>query len=99
MAVSLGVRSEDILLDPTGVNTQKTVRGTVPLLVALGCRRVLAVSHFYHLPRVKLAHRHAGLEVYTVPAQESRGLLQMPWLVAREVVALWTYDLRALLPA
>ena len=47
------------------------VRNTEALFNQLHARRVLVVSHFYHLPRVKLAYQRAGREVYTVPAKES----------------------------
>ena len=55
--------------------------------------RVLAVSHFYHLPRVKLESQRLGMEVLTVPAKESYTISKMPVLVAREVAALWKYYL------
>jgi uncharacterized SAM-binding protein YcdF (DUF218 family) len=58
---------------------------------------VLVVSHFYHLPRIKLAYERAGLEVYTVPAAQSAIVPQTPANVAREVPALWVYYLRAAL--
>jgi uncharacterized SAM-binding protein YcdF (DUF218 family) len=57
-------------------------------------KKVLVVSHFYHLPGVKLAYQRAGWEVYTVPAKESCFFRQMPFFVAREVAALWVYYLR-----
>ena len=55
-----------------------------------------AVSHFYHLPRIKMAYQRAGIEVYTVPARETRTLLKLPQFVAREVAAFWFYYARAL---
>ena len=56
----------------------------------------LVVSHFYHLPRIKLAYQRDGWDVYTVPAKESYLLRQMPYNMAREVAALWVYYLRPL---
>lgn len=94
MALQLGVRAQDILLDQGGVNTQATVRNTETLFQALHASRVLVVSHFYHLPRIKLAYQRDGLDVYTVPAKESYLLRQLPYNMAREVVALWVYYLR-----
>ncbi len=91
MALSLGVRPEDILTDREGLNTQATVRNTKELLRATGSSRVLVVSHFYHLPRIKLAFQRVGIEVYTVPARESYVLRQLPFNMAREVAALWVY--------
>jgi vancomycin permeability regulator SanA len=94
MAVECGVRPEDILLDERGVNTQATVRNTEVIFSELRASRILVVSHFYHLPRIKLAYQREGWEVYTVPAKESYLLRQMPYNMAREVAAFWAYYLR-----
>ncbi|SRR6266581_6552754 len=96
LAMQLGVKAEDIILDKGGVNTEATVRNTKAMFAKLRPSRVLVVSHFYHLPRIKLAYQRAGLEVYTVPAKESYVLRQMPFNMAREVAALWVYYLRPL---
>lgn len=96
LALRLGVRDEDIVCDLAGVNTQATVSNTVPMLRERGVRRVIAVSHWYHLPRVKLCYQAAGMEVFTVPANQSYVLSATPAYVARETVALWGYYLRAL---
>jgi uncharacterized SAM-binding protein YcdF (DUF218 family) len=95
MAIEAGVKPEDILLDEQGVNTQATVRNTKALFAQSGARRVLVVSHFYHLPRIKLAYQREGWNVFTVPAKESYLLRQMPYNMAREVAAFWAYYLRA----
>lgn len=97
MAIELGVPAESILIDPDGLSTQATVNNTVVIFRRLGIRRVLAVSHFYHLPRIKLAYQRQGFEVYTVPAMETFVLHQMPAYVCREIPALWVYYLRSLL--
>lgn len=98
LAVKLGVPTEAILVDRGGVNTKATVGNTVPLLRDLELRRVLVVSHFYHLPRLKLAYQRAGLEAYTVPAHESCTLSRLPFFMLREVAALWVYYLDPLAP-
>ena len=95
-AVQMGVDPEDIVLDKFGLNTENTVKNTDILFHELNASRVLVVSHGYHLPRIKLAYQRAGTEVYTVPARESYFLRQMPFNMAREVVALWVYYLRPL---
>ncbi len=97
LAIRLGVNSEDILIDSAGLNTQATVRNSEALCAALHASRVLVVSHFYHLPRIKLAYQRTGYEVYTVPAKESYLLGQLPYNMAREVAALWVYYARPLL--
>lgn len=95
LAVGLGVPDKAILLDPCGITTEATVRDTVLIFRRERMIRVLAVSHFYHLPRIKMCYQAAGWEVYTVPASQARPLLKLPWLIAREVVAIWAYYLRA----
>jgi uncharacterized SAM-binding protein YcdF (DUF218 family) len=96
MAIQLGVSPSDILLDPAGVNTQATVRNTELMFQQLKPAHILVVSHFYHLPRIKLAYQRTGQEVYTVPAKESYVLRQLPYNMAREVAALWVYYLQPL---
>lgn len=93
-AIKHGVHGEDIFIDNQGVNTEATVRNTTPLFQQWHAKRVLAVSHFYHLPRVKLAYQRAGLEVCTVPAHQHRLLGQIPFNMAREVAAFWDYYLK-----
>ena len=96
LALSLGVPDRAIRLDSEGLNTEATVRNTVALLQGMHARRVLAVSHGYHLPRVKIAYRRACCDVFTVPAKETRHLRAEPLLVLREVAALRAYYLRPL---
>jgi len=98
MAVGLGVPKEAILLDKEGVNTQATVKNTSEIFDRLGTKRVLAVSHFYHLPRIKMSYQRSKWEVYTVPAKESYLLTEMPKYILREVAALWLYYLRPIAP-
>ena len=91
MAVQLGVPDSAIIVDEQGLNTQATVANTQRIFDAHQIRRVLAVSHFYHLPRVKMCYQRAGLEVYTVPATQTMAIAKMPYLIAREVAAIWAY--------
>jgi hypothetical protein len=84
LALGLGVPAEAIRLDRLGTSTRETVRRSPR-------GRILAVSHFYHLPRIQLAYRTAGRVAYTVPAEEARAIRQTPWLVAREAPAFWWY--------
>ena len=96
LAVQLGVRDDDIAVDRGGVNTEATVRNTCGIFGPRGATRILVVSHFYHLPRIKLTYARHGQEVYTVPADETRMLARLPWYMMREVAALWVYYLRPL---
>lgn len=95
MAVNLGVNPADITLDTAGFNTQATVNNT-HTLIPNSRAKVLVVSHFYHLPRVKLTYQCAGWEVFTVPAKETYVLRQTPYNIAREVAGLWVYYVKAI---
>lgn len=99
-AMRWGVPAEVIARDTEGLNTAATVRNTVGFTPAGEPFRVLAVSEFYHLPRIKLAFAASGREVFTVPARPSHW--QRAWAlrnVVREVPAFWYYFLRAGLAA
>ncbi len=96
-AVRLGVKPADILIDTAGLNTQATVKNTEAMFSQLNAHQIIVVSHFYHLPRIKMAYRRSGWDVYTVPAKESYFLRQTPYFMAREVAAMWVYYFRPLL--
>jgi vancomycin permeability regulator SanA len=93
-AVAAGVKAGDILLDDGGNDTDLSVRNTTPLLKEIGAKKVLAVSQFYHLPRIKMAYRAARTNVLTVPAIEPRPIRGTPAFVVRETLAFWAYWLR-----
>jgi len=97
MAVSAGVPAKAVIIDSDGVNTDATVRHSIPFLEGRGWTHVLAVSQGYHLPRIKLAYQRAGWDVLTVPATTSLPIPQTPRLIAREIPAFWVYYLRAVL--
>ena len=93
MALELGVPSGDIRLDREGLNTRATVRN-LRCQVAKG-ERILAVSEFYHLPRIRLAFAQEGVEVLTVPARPGHWLRRLPFRsMLREVAGFWSYFLR-----
>jgi uncharacterized SAM-binding protein YcdF (DUF218 family) len=94
LAEAEGVPASAIILDHGGVNTQATVTDTASIFGSRGIDRVLVVSQFYHLPRIKLAYASAGYDVWTVPARDTP-IKQTPLLVAREIPAFWLYYLRA----
>lgn len=102
-AIRLGVPATAIVVDRGGIDTNHTADHVARILhqrLPHSSRRprVLAVSHGYHLPRVKLALEGAGLTAYTVPAKETRKLVRLPIYMAREVIAFWAYALRTTLP-
>ena len=89
IARDLGVPDEAIVLDHDGRNTRASIRRAMELVADRGWQRVLMVSHDYHLARIHLLSRRAGLPSATVPARESRPMWKKPWFVTREVAA-WT---------
>jgi vancomycin permeability regulator SanA len=94
LAVRLRVPSDAIILDARGHNTDASVANTARIFDRNGMHRILAVSQFYHLPRIKLAYARAGVDVWTVPARTS--LVPRTWaIVAREIPAFWLYYVRA----
>ncbi len=95
-ALELGVPANAITLDPEGWDTDLTAENTLQLARQNKWKRILAVSQFFHLPRIKLAfHRH-GSEVYTVPAVRLYQLRYLPYFMLREVAAWWVYYVRPL---
>jgi vancomycin permeability regulator SanA len=96
MAIERGVPADAIVVDSKGLNTEATVENSLRLFAAQGVERALVVSNAYHLPRIKLAYRRHGLEVFTVPAVETRRIKETPRLWLREVPAFWVYYLRGL---
>ena len=91
LAVAMGVPDGAIVIDDGGINTRSTVSNTCALFDRLGANRVLAVSHFYHLPRIKMSYRRLGREVHTVPARQTGLTFHTSYNVCREVPAFWLY--------
>lgn len=88
-AMAQGVPAEAILLDEAGDNTATSVRNTRRILEERGLQSVLAVSHYYHLPRLKLLLERTPLRASTCPARMSRRLAAEPYFVARELAAFY----------
>lgn len=96
LAVSLGVPARAIVRDPAGHDTRSTVRTAAALCRTEGWCRLLAVSHGYHLARVKMTFERAGMgALYTVPSRDSLGIARLRFM-AREVAAMWFYYLTAM---
>jgi uncharacterized SAM-binding protein YcdF (DUF218 family) len=96
LAISLGVPDSAIVLDRDGVSTSATAVNSRIIFESLGVRRAIAVSNFYHLPRIKLAFQRQGIDIYTVPAEESRSFSGTPWQLIREAAGLGIYYLAPL---
>lgn len=97
LAMRLGVPETSILRDESGLSTAATVRNTRSLLSS---GSTIAVSEFYHLPRIKLTYQLAGIDVRTVPAQPAHWARAWPiQSMVREVPAFWLYYARAVVGA
>ncbi len=95
LALAKGVPDSAIVLDERGLTTEASVHNAAGILKDPDHRHILAVSHGWHLPRIKLRCQREGLTSYTVPADERGQMLKRtPFLVAREVAAIWVYYLR-----
>jgi vancomycin permeability regulator SanA len=94
-AVSRGVNPEHIILDEYGNNTDLSAINTVPMFHEMGATRVLAISQYYHLPRIKMTYRAEGFNVLTVPAHNDYVIPGTSRNLARETVAFWAYWLRS----
>ena len=90
LAMRQGVPHSAIIRDEWGVNTRATVANVRAIARDRGWRRVIAVSHYYHLSRIDLSFHRYGLEAGVAPARQTRRLALEPYYVAREVAA-WLY--------
>lgn len=93
LALEAGVSPERIVLDEAGKDTRASARSCAELFRERDWRRALVVSHGYHLLRAKSAFRREGVEVFTVPATETRRLVREPYYVLRECAAWLFYAL------
>ncbi|HEY3358697.1 MAG TPA: YdcF family protein [Polyangia bacterium] len=98
IALEAGVPAQDIILDEQGRDSWATVRNARALAARHAWREVLLVSHYYHLPRLRLAADRAGLPARTVPCHQTRRLAHEPWSIVREGIGLAYYYLVHLPP-
>jgi len=96
LALGWGVPEEALALDSEGENTWATVENAGRLMREKGWGRALMVSHYYHLSRIDLACRRAGVCAFTAPARQTRRLRLEPYYVAREVAAWLFYSVRTI---
>jgi len=93
LLVESGVPESAIIIDEQGLNTRASLVNAASIAREHGITSLLAVSHFYHLPRVKHEAERRGLTLYTVPAPQGRPLRRLPFFMAREIAAWWVYSL------
>src|SRR6185295_2357710 len=86
MALAARVPESALVCDPAGLNSFATLEN-------LKVRNVVAVSHYYHLARIKLTAHRLGIACATSPCPMSRRLAREPYFVARECAAFVSYYL------
>ncbi|MFO0551489.1 MAG: YdcF family protein [Polyangiaceae bacterium] len=93
IAMDLGVPAHVIILDEHGDNTLATIENLRDTKQRYGIKRLIAVSHFFHLARIKLLAEREQVECFTVPADEgATPLVGTPYYVVREMLALSFYS-------
>lgn len=90
LARDAGIPDKRLVIDPEGYDTRASVLNTTAYMRRKEFARVLAVSDFYHLPRIQLCFRRHGVEAFTVPAGGPPPR-ELSFQLAREVLALWLY--------
>lgn len=93
--ISQGVPRSAFVLDNKGDNTDESVKNTTQYFREHKIGKVLAVSKYYHLPRIKMAYRAEHFNVRTVPAFEPLPITGESYTVMRELPAFWVYWLRS----
>ncbi len=94
IALAAGVPASALIFDEAGRNTEASIESVRRLAEVHGWGSVLMVSHDYHLARIQMTSRKAGLRVFTVPAVEPKRLLSKPWFTLRETAAWAAYFIR-----
>lgn len=93
--ISQGVPASAFVRDNKGDNTDASVKNTTEYFRQHDITKVLAVSKYYHLPRIKMAYRAEHFNVRTVPAFEPLPIVGESFTVMRELPAFWVYWLRS----
>jgi uncharacterized SAM-binding protein YcdF (DUF218 family) len=89
-----GVPREAIVLEAASTTTRENGLLSAPLLRERGVSRVLVVSQWFHVPRVRLALEQEGIATVAVPCSGPPALAGAPH-VAREIVLMPLHAARA----
>ena len=85
------------LLDESGPNTEAKANSTATMFMERDFTRIIAVSHFDHLPRVNVTYSRVlhsarpALTFFTIAGQESSSLFQGSCNIARDIAGLYAY--------
>jgi len=87
LALEAGVPETKLLLDSAGINAADSIQFAAALPELENDRRIIVVSHWYQLSRIRMLGRHAGLQVIAVPAKQQHALFNQNRLYAEEATA------------
>jgi vancomycin permeability regulator SanA len=87
LAIEAGVPETAVLLDPSGISVAHSIQFASELPEVRDDRRVIVVSHWYQLARIRMLGRHAALQVIAVPAKQQHALFNQNRIYAQEVAA------------
>ena len=87
LALECGVLQSAIQIDPAGISVINSLQFAAALPELTDDRRVIVVSHWYQLARIRMLGRQAGMQVIAIPAAQEHALFDQNRLYAQEVVA------------
>jgi len=90
-AVDRGIPAKDIFLDRNGNSTELTVKNTIEIAEKQGFQTVIAVSSFYHMPRIKMLYLTEDHNVLTVPSDGAKEGASAYVAALREIPGWWYY--------
>lgn len=86
-ALEAGVPETALVLDAAGINAANSVHFVAGLPELRVDRRIIVVSHWYQLARIRMLGRQAGLQVIAIPAEQQHALFDQNRLYVQEVAA------------
>ncbi|MCA9010814.1 MAG: YdcF family protein [Planctomycetaceae bacterium] len=87
MAVEAGVPEQAIVLDNSSVDTAQALQFANRLPELENDHRLIVVSHWFELARMRMLGRQAGIQIFAVPAEQKHALSDQQRLYAQEVLA------------
>ena len=90
LALGAGVPETKLVLDTAGIHAESSIQFVAALPELKDDRRIIVVSHWYQLARLRMLGRQAGLQVIAVPAQQQHALFNQNRIYAQEVMAFLT---------
>lgn len=85
LALEAGAAETQIVLDPASSDVPQSILFAAGLPELQEDRRIIVVSHWYQLARIRLLARQAGLQVIAVPAEQQHALFGQNTLFAGEL--------------